>query len=203
MSNYSLQLVNATSEPWTIYLYQTQPSQPPNSYSLAWFAYPMMPQDHTTVTWTQNYWIYWSVSDPLTPGINFSAPGVKIPADPHAANTSTFTAARRKPSLSLPTYAQESHPGSLVIQTAGRVPPNQFAVGIGMNENPTCIVNAAPNTSYIFGTSPTYWIAASKDIQVGTVLDPNTISMNAEVIFPPGIYKRTCTLNQNNQWNIS
>ena len=198
MPSYNLQLVNNSAQPLTLYAYQTLPGQPP--LSLVWYCspFPVMPGAQYPISWDTAYSMVWGQGQ-IMPGATFNTAGM-VQADPQAANTSTFTT-QPMPSLSNP--VQGPPPGSLVIKTDVSVPPNQFAVGIGMSGSTSAIVGANPNMNYTFSTDPTYWVAASQaDVQVGTILDIFAISMNAQVTFPPGVYQLICTLDQNGQWSI-
>jgi hypothetical protein len=196
---YSLKLVNQSADPWVFYVYQQLPDeQSANVFSLAWFCspYKITPTAEITFTWSIDYTFVWGNTGTIQPGVTFSA-GQTIPADPQSANTTTFSLTQG-PNLS---QAVSGTPqGSLVITDASTVPSNTFSVGIGMGDAGTFVTAAGPNLIHTFTPTPTYWIAAGTNVQVGTILDITTVTQNLQVIFPVNVYDVTCVLGTNNQW---
>ena len=90
-----------------------------------------------------------------------------------------------------------------MIQDAANVPSNQFSVGIGMGNAGTFVTPAGPNLLHTFTPTPTYWIAAGTQVQVGTILDITTVTQNLQVVFPVNIYKVFYTLNSSNKWVLT
>lgn len=198
---YSLKLVNQSGTPFTFYVYQQIPNQASaNVFSLAWFCSPYVISNGNQVTfqWEIDYGFVWGASGVIQPGVQFSAGG-NITADPESNNSTIFSnAPSTGPTLSaaVPTQPQ----GSLVISDAANVPANTFSVGVSMSGAGTFVTNAGPNLLHTFTPTPTYWIAAGSNVQVGTVMDITTVNQNAQVIFPPNVYALTYNLNASNQW---
>ncbi|MCL8485868.1 MULTISPECIES: protein rhiA [Bradyrhizobium] len=196
---YSLKLINNSASPWVFYVYQQLPNQQSaNVFSLAWFAspYQIVPGANITFQWSIDYTFVWGQTGTIQPGVTFSA-GQTIDADPASANTTTFSTSPG-PNLSQAVAGQPQ--GSLVISDAANVPNNSFSVGIGMGSAGTFVTMAGPNLTHTFTPTPTYWIAAGTNVQVGTILDITTVTQNLQVKFPVNVYAVTCTLNSSNQW---
>jgi hypothetical protein len=197
---YSLKLINQSSMNWTFYVYQQMPNQASaNVFSTAWFCSPYLitPGNQITFTWTIDYIFVWGNTGQIQPGITFSASGQQS-ADLTNANTTTFSTLPG-PNLSLPVAGTPA--GSLVISDAADVPNNVFSVGIGMGSAGTFVTNAGMNLKHTFTPTPTYWIAAGTNVQVGTILDITTVTQNTQVVFPAGVYSVAYTLGATNQWS--
>lgn len=195
---YSLTLKNDSAQPWTFYVYQKQPEQATDLFSLAWFASPFLITVGSQIRfqWQIEYDFVWGATGIVTPGVTFSAGGT-VGTDPAGFNTTTFSSLPG-PNLSTPVVGPP--PGSLVINDTGDVANNTFSVGIGMSGTGTYVVQAGPNLKHQFTPTPSYWIAAGTNIEVGTVLDIQTITTTAEVVFPPNVFSVTKTLNEQNIW---
>lgn len=197
---YSLTLINQSAMSWTFYVYQQMPNQQSaNVFSVAWFCSPfiIMPGNQITFQWSIDYTFVWGATGQLVPGVTFNASGVQQ-ANVVSANTTIFTTSPG-PNLSIPVVGQPQ--GSLVISDTAIVPANVYSVGIGMGSAGTFVTPAGPNLTHTFTPTPTYWIAAGTSVQIGTVLNINTITQNAQVIFPLNIYAQTWTLGASNQWS--
>lgn len=199
-TTYSLTLENRSNQNWTFYVYQEQPQPTSNVFSLAWFASPWLIRpggDSIKFEWTIDYNFVWSATGSLQPGVTFTASGVKN-ADPSGPNTTTFDLAGGAPGLTDPVVGPPA--GSLVILDGADVPANTFSVGIGMSGVGTYAVQAGANLKHQFTPTPNYWIAAGTNIQVGDVLDIQTVSQNEQIVFPPSVFALTYTLNDQNLW---
>jgi hypothetical protein len=201
---YSVKLINKSASPWIFYAYQQVPNeQSANMFSLVWFCSPFMMVPNTSITfqWTVDYNFVWGATGAISPGVTFSAGGI-IPADLQSANTTNFSVT---PGPNLSPAVAGSPQGSLVISDAATVPNNAFLVGIGMGDVGTLVLAAGPNLRYVFApaTPPNYWIAAGTNVEVGTILDVTTVTLNFQVIFPINVYAVTCTLGADNQWTQS
>ncbi len=199
---YSLTLVNNSANSWMFYVYQQVPNeQSANVFSLAWFCSPfqIVPKANITFQWSIDYTFVWGATGTIQPGVTFQA-GETISADPASVNTTIFSVAPG-PNLSAPVAGQPQ--GSLVINDAASVPSNTYSVGIGMGSAGTFVTSAGPSLKHTFTPTPTYWIAAGTNVQVGTILDITTVTQNLQVQFPINVYAVTCTLGPNNQWTQS
>lgn len=195
---YLLTLKNKSAAAWTFYVYQKAPQPASNIFSLAWFASPfvIMPGNQITFEWEITYNFVWGANGQVIPGVTFNASG-DISADPAGANTTTFSALPG-PNLSGAVKAPPS--GSLVIKDADDVPNNTFSVGIGMSGTGTYVVQAGTSLTHQFTPTPSYWVAAGTDVRVGTVLNIQTVTNNAEVKYPVNVFDKTLTLNESNIW---
>lgn len=201
-NSYNLTMKNHSTSPWVFYVYQQLPNvQTSNVFSLAWFASPFMvvPDADITFQWSINYSFVWGAVGTLKPGITFRA-GAQVAADLVSANTTTFGVSPG-PNLSPP--APGNPQGSLVINNTAGVPNSTYSVGIGMGNAGTFVTAAGPNLISTFTPTPTYWIAAGTNVQVGTVLDITTVTQTAQVLFPVNVYDVTYTLSASNTWSSS
>lgn len=200
---YSLTLQNNSASPWTFYVYQQMPNQASaNVFSLAWFCSPftIMPGgNQIEFEWTIDYGFVWGALGQVIPGVTFNASGNQA-ANLVSANTTNFST-QPGPYLSTPAAGQPQ--GSLVISDASNVPNNVYSVGISMGNAGTFVTPAGPNLTHTFTPTPTYWIAAGTNVQVGTVLNITTINQNLQVQFPVNVYSLTYSLNQSNQWVLA
>jgi hypothetical protein len=197
---YRLTLVNNSGSPWTFYVYQQVPNQQSaNVFPLAWFCSPfqIVPGASIPFEWTDDdHTFVWGATGTIQPGVIFSASQV-IPANPASANTTTFSVT---PGPTLSPAVAGPPQGSLVINDAAAVPSNTFSVGIGMGDAGTFVTAAGPDLLHTFSPTPTYWIAAGTNIQVGTILDITTVTQNLQVIFPANVFALSYTLGPSNQW---
>ena len=197
----------------SLYLYQTLPKQPDNifSFSVAWLSAhnPVMPVDKFEASWTtDDYSLVWGFGEgvQLMPGEIFKAAGL-VDADPLTANSSNFTR-DPEPSLSTP-HKGPPGPGILSIITDATLGHGDFTLGMGASGSTSLIVSAFPDMTYSFIPQPTYWIAAREvnnnrrdHVEAGFILNLETISMNAQLAFPPHTHIARCTINRNGQWDI-
>lgn len=196
---YNLTLINESASSWIFYVYQQMPNQQSaNVFSLAWFCSPfqIVPGNQIRFTWTIDYTFVWGATGTIKPGVIFSASGVQ-PANLTTANTTAFIT-EPGPHLTMPVAGPPA--GSLVIGDGSTVPNNTFSVGIGMGDAGTFVTAAGPNLTHTFTPTPTYWIAAGTNVQIGTILNITTITQNLQVIFPVNVYDLTFALNTSNQW---
>jgi len=199
---YSLTLQNQSANSWDFYVYQQLPNeQSADVFSLAWFCSPfqIVPTAGITFTWSIDYTFVWGAVGSIQPGVTFSA-SETIPADPQSTNSTIFSVT---PGPNLSTAVPGTPQGSLIINDAATVPSNTFSVGIGMGDAGTFVTAAGPSLLHTFTPTPTYWIAAGTNVQVGTILDITTVTQNLQVIFPINVYDVTCVLGSNNKWTQS
>lgn len=196
---YSMTLKNESAGDYTFYVFQKMPNQDTaNIFSLAWFASPftIVHGNQISFHWTVDYDIVWGATGTLLPGVTFNASG-KVPASPAGDNTSDFSVAPG-PHLTAPTQGQPG--GSLVIDDSPDTPSNVYSVGIGMSGVGSFAVQAGPNLTHTFTPTPTYWIGAGSNVQVGRVLEITTNNPTTEVTYPANVYDVTYALNDKNIW---
>lgn len=199
-TTYSLTMVNQSAADWTFYVYQKAPQPSADVFSLAWFASPfvIVKGNQITFKWHLTYDFVWSATGQLLPGVDFSASGIR-PASPNDNNTTNFDT-KPGPHLSTPVPGQPT--GSLVIQDSVNVPNNTYSVGIGMSGTGTYAVQAGRSLKHTFTPTPSYWVAAGTNVQIGTVLNITTITPTAEVLFGPNVFSMTATLDASNNWTF-
>lgn len=198
---YSLTLVNNSAQPWILYVYQTFPEQTSDIFSLAWLAspYQIVPKAQITFKWEINYTFLWGQTGFLQPGVSFEA-GMAIPAHPEAGDTTKFSVT---PGPNLTPAQTGGATGTLTIYDQSDVPNSKFSVGIGMGDAGTFATQAGTNLKHVFTPTPSYWVAAGIDQQVGTVLDIQTVTQTAPVVYPDNVYSLTATLEDDNTWTIT
>ena len=172
----------------------------PTGHTLAWCATPfhIAPGDTTTFSWTQKYQFVWSDTEEVKPGITFKARDSKD-CDLKDNNQANFTFVKDTPKLSDPTTG--GPPGSLTIHDGDTVPPNKFAVGVGMSGKGTYVVNAGPNLVHQFTPEPAYYVAATDQVVEGQVMDVKTVTQSKLLRFA-GVTSLTATLKHDNTWDI-
>lgn len=197
---YNLKMINGSADNWTFYVYQNQPQLQSDIFSLAWFASPFVitPGNSITFSWDITFDFVWGQTGTIKPGVTFSAGG-NIAADPATLNTTTFS---HVPGPNFSPAVQVPPSGVLVINDDGSVPSNVQSVGIGMSGTGTYAVQAGPNLIHTFTPTPSYFVGAGQDIQIGTVLDIETITQTSEVLFPLNNFNAIATLGQNNLWTV-
>ena len=201
---YTLKFSNKSTQPWYFYVYQQHPEQNDDLFSLAWLVSETMIaqskfDEFTQFTWEIDYSFVWGQTGVLKPGITFSSGGI-VPCSPSGNNTTTFSEKNKTPELSIPIH--EQHDG-LFINDDTDLPAGEFSVGIGMSDAGTFVTQAGPGLKHLFKVTPTYYVAAGKNIKVGDVLDIETVTANAKITFPPNKFNATATLNAENQWAIT
>lgn len=199
-TTYTLTMVNQSAEPWIFYVYQTFPEQTNDIFSLAWLASPYMivPKAQITFKWTINYTFLWGQTGVLQPGASFVA-GMSIDADPSVGDTTQFSVT---PGPNLTPAKTGGDLGTLTIYDQSDVPNSQFSVGIGMGDAGTYATQAGTNLKHVFTPTPSYWVAAGVDQKVGTVLDIQTVTQTAPVVYPANVYSLTATLQDDNTWSV-
>ena len=200
---YILRCVNESNSNWVFYVYQTLPSQTPEMFSLAWFASPYLiaPGNFIEFVWFTTYEFVWGNTGVVRPGVTFRAGGIKE-ADLVEKNRTSFGIVNSAPDLTIP-EKDPSNAGSLVIQDMANIPADTYSVGIGMSGYGTFLVQAEPNLTHIITPTPQYWIAAGQEVQVGDILNIQTVTNSGEVIFPPNIFAQEAKLNRLNEWEIT
>ena len=200
-TQYSMTLINDSNQDWTFFVYQKMPAQVADVFSLAWFCSPYQIKkggDKIKFQWEIDYNFTWGDTGTLQPGVDYDASGTKD-CSPAGNNTTEF-ALDPGPGLSEPIKGPP--PGSLVIHDANSVPANKFSVGIGMSNAGSYAVQAGPNLKHTFTPTPSYWIAAGNNVNIGKVLSIDTITQTAEAQFGTAVYDLNCTLNGANMWEV-
>lgn len=200
-TQYSMTLHNESAQGWTFYVYQKAPQPSADVFSLAWFCspYKIRVGNKIKFTWEIDYNFVWSDTGMLQPGVDFAASGVKD-CSPAGDNTTEFSLTGG-PGLSAPVTGQPK--GSLIINDAASVPNNRFSVGIGMSGTGSYAVQAGTNLQHIFTPTPSYWIAAGTNTQIGSVLNIDTIAQTKQAKFDPAVFNIDCVLDDKNIWAIS
>ena len=99
--------------------------------------------------------------------------------------------------------------GKLTIKADRTMPNNEASIGVGMNNKPAVVINAAANMTYQFTPTPTYWIVFG-DFEEGEALDLNIInptgrsisSQSMEIIFPLNENELSIVFTESNTWEV-
>lgn len=202
-TEYSLTVTNNSTQFQDICVYQKPVDLGvPNAVALAWLTAPAWPGTTVTFTWTLDYNFVWSQVGSLKPGVTFKAQQL-LPADPEsmAANQIQFDFRNSAFTFVHGNAQGAPEPGSLYIRELDSVPPDAAAVGIGMSNAGTFVVQSQPNTNLVFTPHPEYWIAAGTFTQ-GEVLDIEEITNQAKVPFD-GTFDMNADLSAKNLWTIT
>ena len=198
---YSIDFVNNGNQPWYFYVYQQAPEPEIDLFSLAWLVSEtaIRQGDHVKMTWSVDYNFVWGETGTLKPGVTFSAGGT-LSCTPSGSNMTKFNVPNNTPGLSA--ASAEPPTGTLIIHDNQNVPADTFSVGIGMSNAGTFVKQAGPSLTHHFTPTPTYYVAAGENTQVGTVLDIQTITPTKEARFGDNVYDITATLGSNNEWTF-
>jgi hypothetical protein len=196
---YTLNFLNNSSNAGDVCVYQTDPDiGVPNVMSLAWFSEFNHPTTQVQFQWQIDYSFVWGQTGQLLPGVLFSA-SQAWPADLQNTNQVTLTYERAY------TFANQTfgpHDGTLYITEDRTLPLKDASVGIGMSGAGTFVVQAEPNLNLLFTPHPRYWITFG-DFTPGEVLDTESITNVAEIVFPPNIFTMSAVLNKDNTWTVT
>ena len=192
-------MVNNNKTAWKFFVYQRVYT---SDLTVAWLASSIqIPSGYTTqFIWQSNYQFVWGTTGIVEPGTIFRASG-QVNCDPQGANTTTFAIQDGTPAFSEPVSG--SNKGTLTINEDPNILPNTYAVGIGMAQSATFVVNAEPNLTHMITPLPGYYIAAIDEVEQGEVMDTKTITKNAEIQFPTGVYNMTATFQADDTWSIT
>ena len=196
---YSIKVTNNGNKPWSFCIFQTPPPDALGAQSLAWLATPFNINrgSYITFSWNIQYQIMWAKTGVLTPGVIFSAHDSKE-ADLISHNLTIFTAP--PPALTPPTIGGPI--GSFTINDGPTVPLSEYSVAVGIGTKGLYAVNAGPRLQHIFTPNLTYWVCAVDQVIEGQVLNILTLTLKAEVTFPPDVFTMTATLQPDNTWDI-
>lgn len=203
-TGYRLTAINNSSDYVDFCVYQTQPNLGvPNAKSLAWFSDPAWPTTKIAFDWTIDYSFVWSQTGELVPGVVFHAAQV-WDADPSDTSNNQILFDYEQSAYTFENGSAVDTPqrGNLYIKELATIPLKAASVGIGMSGAGTFAVQAQPNQNLVFTPHPLYWITAGT-FTPGEVLDVGQISNAAQVVFPPGVFAMTATLNLDNTWTIT
>ena len=201
MATYRVQVDNKSKNAWKFFVYQRVSTFRPLELTVAWLASSIkIPSGFTThFIWQHNYQFVWGTTRIVEPGTIFTASG-QVNCDPQDANTTTFAIQDGIPGFSQPVSGSDK--GTLRI-TEDKIPIFRYAVGIGMSQSATYVVNAEPNLTHVITPLPGYYIAAIDEVKQGEVMDVKTITKTAEIKFLPGWYNMTATFQADDTWSIT
>jgi rhizosphere induced protein len=202
VTQYSLNVINNSQNLFDMCVYQKPPDMGVTDvFSLAWFSLPAQPATSVKFQWSIDYSFVWDATGMLQPGVTFDASQV-VAADPSDTAQNAVTFDYPDGAYKFDTGQQGPASGHLYIYESKTIPADQASVGIGMSGSGTFAVQAQPNLNLVFTPDPSYWITAGTFVQ-GQVLDIETVTNPAEIVFPENVYSMTATLGQNNAWSVT
>lgn len=194
---YTLRFYNNSNATQTLVCFQS-PETPPTNLVPAWFALKVANGVQVNFSWQQTYDLVWTETGKLAPGISFSASEV-VPATFPSGNLITLTYAGGAFSF----IGQTAGPALSMLQVVcdTTIPPDMVSVGIGMAGSPITLVQATPNSNYVFTPAPNYWVTLA-DVSQSEIFDPSNLTPMAKVTFPMGVTAMTATLTSSLTWTI-
>ncbi|MFI9530443.1 hypothetical protein [Micromonospora rosaria] len=200
---YSVTIVNNSKiDDENAIVFQQQPSQPADMYSLAWLSKMCHAGTSITFKWTIDYNFVWGQTGTLKPGVDYEA-GQIIPADLQNQNMVTLSYIDDGFEFGTPTSG--AAPGSLLITEDETVPgpglATQGSVGIGMSGAGTFVVPTQPKTGAQFLLTPTYWLAFGS-YKAGTVVTEDILTEPYQLKYPDGETDATAVFDGEN-WTIT
>lgn len=203
MAEYKLILVNNSTQPGNLIIYQTLgQTQMPPSYTLAWFSKYAYPGTQLSFQWDPtDFDFVWSGTGEIAPGVVFQAAQV-VPANLQNSNQITLAYDGTNHVFFFKDQQQGQQQGMFTILEDSSIPPNGAAVGIGMAGNATVAIQAQPNMNVqMTATGLKYWVTFG-NIQEGEFFSAGQTVTPAEITFPPNVNSMTVTLNPDNTWSV-
>ncbi len=201
MQNYSLTVTNNSKMFGNICVFQKLPNQPDNIVSLAWFSEPAHPGTTVEFDWKLVYDFVWSNQGVLIPGVSFKASQTSE-AEPSDITKNSIGFVKEKGAYRFGETTKTTKAGRLGIYTDQSVPHGEASVGVGMSGSGVFAVTATPNYSFVFEPHPKYYIAFGTYEQ-GDVMDIESLTNAAEIVFDTDIYSMKAELQSDNTWKVS
>lgn len=200
MQKYSLSVTNNSNSFGNICVFQTLPEQPENMASLVWFSKPAQPGTTVKFDWNIDYNFIWSHEGELAPGAAFNAVQT-IEAEPFDIAKNSIGLTKESGAYRFIKTNSTTRAGKLGIYTDQTVPHGEASVGIGMSGSGAFVVPATPNYNFTFTPHPKYWVTFG-DYDKGEVLDIESLTDAAEIIFEPNVYSMKAVLENDNVWRV-
>lgn len=200
MQKYSLSVTNNSNSFGNICVFQTLPDQPENMASLAWFSKPAHPGTTVNFDWNVDYNFVWSHEGELAPGATFNA-SQTIGAGPSDMTKNSIGFTKESGTYHFMETNRTTRAGRLGIYTDQTVPHGEASVGIGMSGSGAFAVPATPNYNFTFTPHPKYWVTFG-NYEKGEVLDIESLTDAAEIIFEPNVYSMKAVLENDNVWRV-
>jgi hypothetical protein len=198
---YSLTVTNGSTRDLDVALYQRSVDLGvPDARPLAWLTRSSSPHSEVAFNWSLDYSFVWAETGTLQPGVVFAVEET-VPADPNDLSSNQVEFDNHQGELTLvPVSDPGAEVGNLYVRVSAAVPPDIFAVGIGMSDAPVFAVSAQPNSNLVFHANPEYWIAAGM-FTAGQVVDPDRITSQVQVTFD-GAFAMKAELQDNGDWVV-
>lgn len=197
MTQRYLTLVNNSSSATSLVVLQNANDRD----SVAWLAKYAYPGTQIRFSWDDTDLCFvWAGADHLSPGVVVEVSQI-IPAQLDQGNQIDLAYDARNRTFDFRNQRSGGNPGTLTIRTDASVPSNAVALGIGMAEQPTAVVQAQPNMNYTFMPRTTYYIAFGA-IEQGEIVDTESLFCQP-IEFPPNVVALTATLGPNLQWTVT
>lgn len=207
-NKYTLNVKNDSGEAWDFCVYQTNPEQDnnvselhvsvaKNIYSLAWFSKAANPQTHLQFDWYTNFFLTWSDTGVLKPGIKFEASEMKPVTLGDTTENSTLLTIKNDAYTFADTY--QAPVDRFTIEVDSVVPNNRVAIGVGMNGKAALATNALTGISFDFIPHISYWIVAGS-FKEGEVIDLNAHSNAYKIVYADNVFEKDIRLTSVHEW---
>lgn len=172
----------------------------PGMVSLAWFSEPAHPGTTVEFDWSIIYNFVWSRQGELIPGVTFKA-SQTINTEPSDITKNSIGFTKEAGAYRFTETNRTTKSGTLGIYTDQTVPHGEASVGVGMSGSGTFAVTATPNYSFAFTPHPKYWVVFGT-YEKGEVMDIESLTSTAEIIFEPDVYSMKAILKNDNTWEV-
>ena len=161
MTQLTLNLVNNSSRPGNLVLFQRLGN---SMTSLAWLSHYAYPGTTLTYQWDNTAWCFvWAGTGQIGPGVVVQA-AQTIAANLASQNQISLSYHSQYQTFELHDLRQGQPSGNFIITQDTSIPVNGACVGIGMSGKPTFVVAAQPNMTVMITPQISYWLAFG-DIQ--------------------------------------
>lgn len=207
-TRYEVKFENDSYYDEDICIYATSPDsvvKGNNLMSLAWICKPVKARTNVKLEWQLDYSFVWSKTCLLSPGEIFESCEANL-ADPYGINgprAVNFNNEQGIYSFSKDSITRKIGTDRLEIFTGDSIPDSEVSIGIGINDNPILVVNAALNRNFFCITKLKYWIAFGEFAQ-GEVLELSSLECCHEINFSHNPFAKTVKtiiLSENKTWH--
>ena len=204
MSEYSLTIQNNSevdNRTFAVFAKITLDT-PTTSFDLAWLTQTINTGNFYTFDWDIKWGLVWSAAG-VKEGYRWSAGNAPLPADPSQSAKCAAIFSHDK-DFKLAYSERKPDYEHLFITDDGSVPPPSMlpsSVGVTLNGDPTCAMDAGPNLSQTFTLHPTYYLQAGT-FKKGQMVDGASVTDFTELKFSGGNRALTATLDKYNIWTV-
>lgn len=207
MTQYSLTVLNSSGASQNIAMYQSYPNVL-TGLPLVWYNKVIPTGNSTTFTWAIDWSLNWGTStQPLVPGVAWTSGGPVQAMQPvGGVNAMGVTYSGSEFQTSPLAYVDAAVPaGDMAVFTDTSFTVAQaelMSLAVYMNGTPTFAVQGEPNGTFLFETTPTYYICTTSASQ-GVAISELFVSSPTTVEFDAGVIALSYTLNSELEFVLS